>query len=681
MPPLTPRNTRAQSITSAAGSLWSAAIIILVGTFAPHVSNAADLLALPLIPRNSTWRYLDNGSNQGTNWIGLNFNDSSWSNGAARLGYGGDGEATTVSYGPNVNAKYITTYFRRAFEVSDTNAFRSLKLRLVRDDGAVVYLNAVEVFRSNMPTGAIGFTTNASTALSGGDEFIAVETNLSPALLRNGLNVAAVEIHQNGGTSSDLGFDLALDAEYSSTTQSLTMAVARVADQIAVAWPQLSVGHVPQSTARLSTTNQWRAVTNPVAISGTNNRVLVNTTSNQFFRLRSAPVDASTLSNKLMFGYQGWFACSNDTSPRINWIHWFRNNLPYATNATVDFWPDIAELDPDELFTTAMTLTNGTPAKTYSSYKAKTVLRHFRWMYDYGIDGVFLQRFSSELGSSSAADWRNQIGYNCRAGAEAYGRIFAMMYDVSGQNSNTLVATLTNDWAYLTRVTGITNSPRYVRHNGRPVVAIWGLGFTDRPGTATDAQLLIDWFKAAGCTVMGGVPTNWRTLTGDSKTDPLWATVYRSFDIISPWSVGRYSTSSGADNFRNNFIVPDLAAAQVAGRDYMPVIWPGFSWFNLNAGPLNQIPRIGGRFWWRQLYNAQNAGCKMIYGAMFDEVDEGTAMFKMAPTLAQTPQGSFVPLNIDGEALPSDWYLRIAGEGGKMLRGEIPLSSLRPINP
>ena len=327
-------------------------------------------------------------------------------------------------------------------------------------------------------------------------------------------------------------------------------------------------------------------------------------------------------------------------------------------------------------------MSNGTPAKLYSSYKSKTVLRHFRWMHDYGVDGVFLQRFTSELTDPSAADWRNQAAYNCRAGAEAYGRVFAMMYDISGQNSNTLVATLTNDWNLISGTMRLTNSARYLRHNGRPVVAIWGFGFTDRPGTAAEAQLIIDWFKAAGCTVMGGIPTNWRTLTSDSKTDPAWAAVYRSFDILSPWAVGRYSSNTGADNFKQNYIVPDLAAARQAGRDYLPVIWPGFSWKNLNDGPLNQIPRSGGRFWWRQLYNAQSAGCNMIYGAMFDEVDEGTAMFKMAATPAQLPaQGTFVPLNIDGEALPSDWYLRIAGEGGKMLRREIPLTSTRPINP
>ena len=99
------------------------------------------------------------------------------------------------------------------------------------------------------------------------------------------------------------------------------------------------------------------------------------------------------------------------------------------------------------------------------------------------------------------------------------------------------------------------------------------------------------------------------------------------------------------------------------------------------ANLLNQIPRNGGDFYWHQAWNAVRSGCTMIYGAMFDEVDEGTAMFKLAPTQAQLPQGSFVPLNIDGEALPSDWYLRLAGEGAKMLRGEIPLTSTRPINP
>src|SRR6185369_7303596 len=127
---------------------------------------------------------------------------------------------------------------------------------------------------------------------------------------------------------------------------------------------------------------------------------------------------------------------------------------------------------------------------------------------------------------------------------------------------------------------------------------------------------------------------------------------------------------------------PDLADTASHGLDYMPVIFPGFSWHNLNGGLLNQIPRNGGKFYWVQAYNAISAGCSMIFGAMFDEMDEGTAMLKMAPTAAELPvQGTFVPLNIDGQALPSDWYLRLADQGSKMLRGQIPLTSTRPINP
>jgi hypothetical protein len=183
-------------------------------------------------------------------------------------------------------------------------------------------------------------------------------------------------------------------------------------------------------------------------------------------------------------------------------------------------------------------------------------------------------------------------------------------------------------------------------------------------------------------TLLGGVPTDWRTLSNDSRTDAAWADIYRSFDVISPWSVGRYADAAGADDFRRNKIAPDLAAAQAAGVEYMPVVFPGFSWKNLHDGPLNQIPRNGGTFFWHQVHNAIDAGSTMLYGAMFDELDEATAMFKIAATAGDAPaQGDFVTLDADNQALPSDWYLRLAGEASKMLRGDIPLSASIPITP
>ena len=218
--------------------------------------------------------------------------------------------------------------------------------------------------------------------------------------------------------------------------------------------------------------------------------------------------------------------------------------------------------------------------------------------------------------------------------------------------------------------------------HGKPVVTIWGFGFTSNVNTPAEAQAVISFFKAAGCTVMGGVPTYWRTLSNDSQTNAAWAAAYRSFDIISPWSVGRYSTSSGADNYKTGTLMPDLVDTTSHSIDYMPVVFPGFSWTNVNGGPFNQIPRLGGTFYWRQIYNAVGAGCVPHQRPVLDELNEGTSMFKMAPTPATLPaQGAFVPLNIDGISLPSDWYLRLAGQATKMLRRDIPLQSQIPITP
>ncbi len=461
-----------------------------------------------------------------------------------------------------------------------------------------------------------------------------------------------------------------------------TLRISLAGTNVSLYWPTGNESVVVQQTSNLFGQVSWQIVTNAAIVTNSVKTVaLPIQPTNEFFRL-APEVDPGTMYHKLLMGYQGWFACAGDGSPVNQWVHWFRNNNPVATNATVDFWPDTSELDADELFATSMTLSNGSPAKLYSAYKQKTVLRHFKWMKDNHLDGVFLQRFSSELSSPSFSALRNQVAANVRSGAETYGRVFAIMYDISGQPTNTLVSTLTNDWNFLVNTMQLTQSPFYLHHKGKPVVAIWGFGFSGRPDTPVMGQQVINFFKAAGCTVMGGLPTYWRTLNNDAQTNAAWTPVFHSFDILSPWAVGRYADNAGADNFRVNQIVPDLANVTAAGGEYMPVIFPGFSWHNLNAGPLNQIPRNAGSFYWRQAYNAIRSNCTMIYGAMFDEVDEGTAMYRLAPTPAELPaQGTWVPLNIDGTALPSDWYLQLADQAGKMLRGEIPLQSTIPISP
>ena len=181
-------------------------------TLASHVSGPVRAQQSVLVPSGAIWKYLDNGSNQGTAWRARTFNDSAWKSGAAQLGYGDGDEATIVSYGPNSSAKYITTYFRHAFTVADPSAVGALNLGVLRDDGAVVYLNGTEVFRTNMPAGTISAATLASAALGGSDETTYVAAAVNPGLLVAGTNVLAVEIHQSGATSSDISFDLRLTA-------------------------------------------------------------------------------------------------------------------------------------------------------------------------------------------------------------------------------------------------------------------------------------------------------------------------------------------------------------------------------------------------------------------------------------------------------------------------------------
>jgi hypothetical protein len=163
-----------------------------------------------LVAIGSVWKYLDNGTDQGTAWHDAGFDDSTWAAGAGQLGYGDGDETTTVGFGPDANNKYATTYFRRTFNIPNASRYKSLMLRLLHDDGAVVYLNGQEVYRNNMPAGAVTYQTHASATVQGADENIYKNKNLEPRLLVNGTNVIAVEVHQDRPDSSDISFDMEL---------------------------------------------------------------------------------------------------------------------------------------------------------------------------------------------------------------------------------------------------------------------------------------------------------------------------------------------------------------------------------------------------------------------------------------------------------------------------------------
>lgn len=168
-----------------------------------------DLSTHILVEQGSRWKYLDNNSDQGTAWRNLSFNDTSWASGLAQLGYGDSDEATVVNGGPGT-ARYVTTYFRQMFTVTNVASYTNLSARVLRDDGVVAYLNSVEILRDNMPGGAITRATPASTAIGDPEEDVFYEFPVNAVMLAEGQNMLAVEIHQANATSSDISFDLEL---------------------------------------------------------------------------------------------------------------------------------------------------------------------------------------------------------------------------------------------------------------------------------------------------------------------------------------------------------------------------------------------------------------------------------------------------------------------------------------
>lgn len=384
-------------------------------------------------------------------------------------------------------------------------------------------------------------------------------------------------------------------------------------------------------------------------------------------------VDTSNLTGKVLCGYQGWFTAEGDGMD-MGWNHWRGRDGFKPGSCTIDLWPDMSELDEDEKYATPFQHADGSTAYVFSSANRKTVLRHFRWMADFGIDGAFVQRFTNDIRHEKGLNFRDTVLRHCREGAQAAGRGYAVMYDLSGMQAGQMDAGM-DDWKHLVDDLGMARGAdhAYLHHDGKPVVAVWGVGFNDdRKYTLDECAALVDFLKNdpvyGGNTVMLGIPAYWRTQTRDTVNDPKLHDILLLADILSPWAVGRYRTPEQADTYATETLTADIAWCAARGKTLLPVVFPGFSWHNLKPdSEPNQIPRLGGAFLWNQYVNAKQAGATMVYQAMFDEVDEGTAIFKCTndPPVGESPFITY-------EGLPSDHYLWLAGQGGRLLRGEIP---------
>ncbi|WP_165250710.1 glycoside hydrolase family 71/99-like protein [Paludisphaera soli] len=392
-------------------------------------------------------------------------------------------------------------------------------------------------------------------------------------------------------------------------------------------------------------------------------------------------VDATTLDGKVLCGYQGWFNTPCDGSG-FGFVHWGEGlERPDEGRFTIDMWPDVSEYAAEDLCEVpGLRMPDGSPARLYSGFSKGPTLVHTRWMREYGLDGVFLSRFVGEAANPDRARHVNRVLANVREGCHREGRVWAMMLDLStGRRGDAKM--VMDDWKFLCDRVKIREDSRYLHHRGKPVVLLWGLGFKDRPWSVEQAKELIAFFrddpKYGGVYLIGGVDAHWRTLRGDSRKDADWAEVYRSFDAISPWDAGRYHDDASMDRIRREVWEPDLAELKAAGKGYIPTAFAGFSWDNLQrkSPGTTVIPRRGGAFYWRQFATFRDLGVRTAFVGMFDEVDEGTAIYKLADTL---PVGRHF---LGAEGLPADHYLRLTGEAARMIRGETPLSWTMPADP
>ncbi len=386
---------------------------------------------------------------------------------------------------------------------------------------------------------------------------------------------------------------------------------------------------------------------------------------------RQPGTDPSTLNGKVMCGYQGWFLAEGDGSG-AGWVHYGKVVFEPG-NCTVDYWPDMREATRAERYPTAFHHADGAVATVFSSYNAATVNRHFKWMADYGIDGAFLQRFATELKSPGDYDHLNAILDNVRRGANRNGRTWSVMYDLSGLQKGEIESIVMADWKRLVDRMKVTSDASYQRQNGKPVVAVWGIGFDEgRDYTLGECERLIDFLKNdpkyGGNCIMAGVPYGWREQNRDAVTDPHLHDVIRKVDIVSPWAVTRYRDIPEFTSTLDQFPKGDLAWCSENKLDYMPVIFPGFRWENLQKtrgkdGSGEVIPRMKGEFFKGQGEGLISSGANMLYVAMFDEIDEGTAIFKCSdtPPVGASDFGTF-------EGMPTDAYLRIAGGLAKTLK-------------
>lgn len=385
----------------------------------------------------------------------------------------------------------------------------------------------------------------------------------------------------------------------------------------------------------------------------------------QFARARSRPwlepyigpvedwVDNQTLSGKVMAGYQGWFNAPNDIFD-TGWKHWGRSRDAELspTEITVDMWPFMENYRPENVYRAgSLELGDGRPAYLFSSGDLDTVRTHFRWMRQYNIDGVYLQRFVTR-NNSGYYGAKEFVLHNVRQAAREEGRVWALEYDVSSLDTDpNPLEVMQNDWNWLVNQAGILDDPRYLHENGKPVLFIWGFSVSGRDFTVAQANEILDWFRTHNLYLIGGVSSTW-----ENKTD--WYSHYRKYDQLLAWQEDSLSELNQEKQLLESW-----------GMRLLPHVWPGFSWANLKQlQPGEQYTaRTRGQFYWTRIATALDSGADQLFLGMFDEYDEATAIMPMSDNhpAPHTAWGNY----ITNAGRDPFWWLALSGAAKEALNG------------
>lgn len=448
----------------------------------------------------------------------------------------------------------------------------------------------------------------------------------------------------------------------------------------------------------------------------------------------------------VMAGYQGWHGTPGDGcshNPIEGWPHYASVAQspfifePGVLRSNIDFWPDVSEYPQTYNAPEGFELPDGSTPRLYSSYDESTVDLHFSWMKEYGIDGVFMQRFVSQLTDARALDHSDKVLQSAMTASNVHARAISIMYDMVGMDSSTSADVILNDAAALISKYNLMDRSQgqryFLYHNGKPLIGLVSVGQETAAYTVAQAQAIVDGLQALGFSIILGVPAYWRSPgEGDCVNDSAITTLIKDVDIIMPWLVGVYDydgtvegTTEGkfTDYFDERMedsdgffgigaTTGDFTQAEDYGVEYCPLVFPGFS--DRNMHPNNQVfERYSGDFYWQQIYKFINKGAKMLYVAMFDEIDEGTAIYKCLRK-SEVPSNTYssdyyvvyengayrrsdTEVSVSGssdwckkaselnvtyngieDGLDSDYYLWLTGEAGKMLRGETSVTETKP---